>query len=74
MSKVNDGGWAFPWPEPTGTEVRQFPGMTLRDWFAGQALVGLVISDPSGMKGDEKLAQWAFMLADALIAEREKGK
>ena len=36
MNEVNDGGPAFPVPsEDSG------PGMTLRDWFAGQALARL---------------------------------
>lgn len=46
MSKVNDGGAAFPetrWDDATRQEV-QWTGMTLRDWFAGQALSGLAAS------------------------------
>jgi hypothetical protein len=41
MSEINDGGYAFP------TDPR-FPksgiGMSLRDYFAGQALCGLLAS------------------------------
>lgn len=40
MSKINDGGNAFPYQ--TGTEAQyageSLPGMSLRDWFAGQVL------------------------------------
>lgn len=34
----NDGGPAFPVNGPNG----DFPGMSLRDWFAGQALAGII--------------------------------
>ena len=53
-----------------------FPG-TLRDWFAGQALVGL-LSDPSQEWPDSqpKAAGWAARaagsIADAMMAERAK--
>ena len=36
MSERADGGPAFPGPIHPGHD-----GMTLRDWFAGQALVGI---------------------------------
>ena len=35
MSTINDGGPAFPRHAYDGHD-----GMTLRDWFAGQALAG----------------------------------
>jgi hypothetical protein len=48
------------------------PGMNLRDYFAGQALVGL-LSHSSG--GDPmKDPEWAYKLANAMLAEREKGQ
>jgi hypothetical protein len=41
MSKQNDGGPAFPesssGPYPNGDVIQGRPGMTLRDWFAGQS-------------------------------------
>lgn len=47
-------------------------GMTLRDWFAGQALVNL--ADRAGsMAFDPKgAASIAYEFADAMLAEREK--
>lgn len=36
---INDGGPAFPNNDAHGCA---FPGMTLRDWFAGQALAGFM--------------------------------
>jgi hypothetical protein len=71
MSGVKDGGPAYPviceeWPNQ--------PGMTLRDWFAGQALAGLLASGGKYSKGFEcKGAEECYAQADAMLAEREKG-
>lgn len=39
MTKIDDGGPAFPGEVPAVTLGRQthVPGMTLRDWFAGRS-------------------------------------
>lgn len=84
--EIDDGGPAFPrqrvlaqvdpssyWSD-TGT-----PGMSLRDWFAGQALSGC-LADPGVVpletdKGSEfydRMAKIAFAFADAMLAERAK--
>nr|DAH75522.1 MAG TPA: hypothetical protein [Caudoviricetes sp.] len=81
MTQIKDGGPAFP---SAGDELynREF-GMTLRDWFAGQALAGLLSDDGtilrmrSAAEADgQDLAKWmasgAFELATAMIAEREE--
>ena len=46
--------------------------MSLRDWFAGQALAGLVfiLRPDSGIKSD---AATAYRFADAMLAAREEG-
>lgn len=83
-----DGGPAFPEYAPTRTyaddtdrvgRIEHLPiqGMSLRDYFAGQALITCACSDNSR---DEKqaaqyareIARRAYELADAMIAEREK--
>ncbi len=47
-------------------------GMTVRDYFAGQALIG-IISHPQGHGGRWELAaQDAYICADAMIKERNK--
>ena len=54
-------------------------GMTLRDWFAGQALGAIVTATSNGQHQparDERnliegMAHDAYELADALMAERE---
>lgn len=44
--KIKNGGPAFPHPTEC-SDGRAIPhlGMTLRDWFAGQALVGILAGD-----------------------------
>jgi hypothetical protein len=45
--------------------------MTLRDWFAGQALAGM-LADPANIGSCQVNAEAAYKLADAMLAEREK--
>jgi len=74
----NDGGPAFPMPsgdEPKVNETTHYnEGMPLRDWFAGMAMKNLTRSDGPFMLHPAELAVWAYDIADAMIAEREKGK
>ena len=45
MTKINDGGPAFPfvsWQSPNGmVSTAHTSGMTLRQWYIGQALAGM---------------------------------
>lgn len=65
---------AFPRPgfdTPAGYE----DGMTLRDWFAGQALVGMAsiaLDDGDMLMGWADMAKASYSAADAMLAEREK--
>ena len=57
MSKMNDGGAAFPlnvrkYNAETGRYINS-DGMTLRDWFAGQALAGMMACSYNVERGDE---------------------
>lgn len=71
------GGRAFPVTNANFGNTA--PGMTLRDYFAAQALVGL-LADPHddddglgfGDRYASAMASGAYMLADAMLAEREK--
>lgn len=71
MDKVNDGGMAFPTNalrDENGNVVQHaMYGMTLRDYFAGQAITGIVTNGNSATV----MAVAAYRLADAMIAARE---
>jgi len=91
--KINDGGAAFPFTHYDRDSVGEMgprytdPGMTLRDWMAGQALAGVassvggngIASAISKMAKAESMtearvvAQFCYEYADAMIAY-EKGE
>lgn len=69
-------------PAPDDGRPSDGYGMTLRDWFAGQAIGSIVrqcagdaaFGYPEGVESMEQLfAQKAFAIADAMLAERAKG-
>lgn len=66
MSKIDDVA-AFPMATVDGWVQT---GMTLRQWFAGQALVGGLAATPNASRG--WIAAEAYALADAMIAEGNK--
>lgn len=70
----NTGGHAFP---AMHFDLRDDEhGMTLRDWFAGQAASGICSSrDEAGVMlehGYEWIATEAYRVADAMLKERNK--
>ena len=70
MSK-NNGGPAFPVSKDV--VYPQLNGMSLRDWFAGQALLSMRAWSPGDVLMDPTArAVWAYEQADAMLAEREK--
>ena len=60
-NKIWEGGPAFPSPGA-------FDGMSLRDWFAGQALSGAI--------GEFRVArtavEYAYLVADVMLEAREE--
>ncbi len=74
---ADDGGRAFPWSGPHGERAES--GMTLRDWFAGQA-IGRIPPSPhwtniEEVKAFAAYAAWsAYVIADALLARRERSE
>jgi hypothetical protein len=66
----NGGGPAFPLRNTDPDDYIPFPGMTLRDYFAGQALIGMLAA--KGIYYDEVAVKNAYRYADAMLAERER--
>ncbi len=66
---------AFPSLQPQFDNIQVGNGMTLRDYFAGQVLIGM-IADPNKDKGGswtvELVAVNAYVYAAAMLAEKEK--
>ena len=75
MSKKT-GGPAFPLQSIGPDFAPGYSGMTLRDWFAGKAMQGLIASPRGTPNGEDATtgyyAMAAYAMADSMIAEREK--
>jgi hypothetical protein len=85
---IDDGGPAFPCPsfheDATGSWPKGFPGISMRDYFAGQALAGMIASE--SFQGKQRMSALAkqgidvagfyamssYALADAMITERAR--
>lgn len=83
MSAKDDGGPAYPVREadrfnPDNNEthtIEQFWGISIRDWFAGMAMNGILsnIDDQTLDKSDPyTAAEVSYVVADAMLAERAK--
>jgi len=73
MTQQDNGGAAFPRTvQQWNGNLQAFDGMTLRDWFAGQALTSM-LSQPSDISdGTPALAaRLSYKFADAMIAARK---
>lgn len=83
MTTRDNGGPAFP-ANPTRYVIDSdgipvpltMDGMTIRDWFAGQAMNGLIsakafVGKDNNINGDV-LVEGAYALADAMLVERSK--
>lgn len=69
----NEGGAAFP-AHSDAARANEWHGMSLREWFAGQALAGLVGGKMPFAAADAGNLAWsAFLIADAMIYERLHG-
>jgi len=81
MSKKNDGGPVYPQCGPLDDEPGWIRGgMSLRDWFAGQAppmdqewLRSYFYGrDPLPSDIPYAISKWNYEYADAMLAERDK--
>lgn len=71
MSSKNNGGPAFPESGERGKSVGG-EGMTLRDYFAAKAMQGFCTRPPEDVADMRLVAEQAYELADAMLAERDK--
>jgi len=55
---------------PTAPEEIPASAMTLRDYFAGQAMARIVAADKDGCMGPDITAQASYRLADRMLAAR----
>lgn len=75
MSEINNGGPAFP----TRYQYPYGNGMSLRDYFAAQAMGHLsqpllkAMAQQGFPPNCHEVAKLCYEIADAMIAEREKG-
>jgi len=79
--KKFDGGAAFPEIETDREHgecegdgdigrTYSYGGMSLRDWFAGMALVGALSNEAIEERGFSGEAKAAYMMAEAMLKER----
>jgi len=85
--KIEDGGPAFPVPTHSQLQGAMVHwswggGMTLRDWFAGQVLAGLLANPGGPIQANARcgwglenckesdVAGYAYHIADAMIEAR----
>lgn len=75
--RERDGGPAFPAGTHTfyegapGEYDETFYGMSLRDWFAGQALTGAMVAEGWTAK---QVAERCYMVADAMLVVWAEGR
>jgi hypothetical protein len=70
MKTTNDGGPAFPTVARDGNWQPHHDGLSLRDYFAGQALAGILAAANFGSTKDW-IGQKVYEAADAMLAARE---
>lgn len=83
---IRDGGTAFPiqsYVLPNGQVSPSHDGMTLRHWFAGMALSGILSDNQNveaviaqarleGVNPNDKIADKCYVIADAMVERGEK--
>lgn len=84
--QIDDGGPAFPFGVRVdhhdtyggGRSIQETnePGMTLRDYFAAQALIGILGSRQGFLidVGTENAPVWAYKVADGMLRQRQKSE
>jgi hypothetical protein len=77
MSKIKDGGPAFPVPMFAVGHAKyesQQQGLSLRDYFAAKAMQGMLACDiDCSPEAVPHIAKSAYIMADALLKARGRG-
>lgn len=64
------GGAAFPTSPEKSVAGAVYGGLSIRDYFAGQALMKFTpVDNETTFKF---IAEWCYLMADAMLAERSK--
>ena len=82
MNDIKDGGPAFPFTEHNADSsyYHDHGGMTLRDYFAGQAMQAMLSNFDwmqhaakqfENVSGDQLVPQMAYEIADGMLKARE---
>lgn len=72
MSKLNEGKLVGGSYMRAGEAEISEGGMTMLEWYAGQAMQGILTTAPGMRATPSKMAEVAFNLAEAMVAEYEK--
>ncbi|KAA0876292.1 hypothetical protein [Nitrincola tapanii] len=67
VERKNSGGSAFPYE----LTKKYYHGMTMRDYFAAQAMQGLAAASLHSRMTPEMVAKRAYEWADAMLNERD---
>jgi hypothetical protein len=78
MTATHDGGHAYPTAfteSDSPGRLNSFAGLTKRDYFAGQALMGIVAGHRQPYRYDDsdtaRLAERSYQIADAMLKVRD---
>jgi len=71
MMEKDDGGPAFPTEPNTQPGFYIHHGMSMRDWFAGQALAGIMVDGRKQQGWARYAVRDAYIAADAMLAARK---
>ena len=58
-------------PHPVDSDESYWPGLTLRDYFAAQALQGFITKGFGPADDSSKVAGWCYNYADAMLKARD---
>ena len=67
-----NGGPAFPQNDATVNRINNLDGMSLRDYFAGKALIALIGINDEDAKNTGKASHIAYCYADEMLKRRSE--